>query len=445
MTKVMLAAIFRAALKLRTDQRGNVAVLTAMLLPALTGVMALGFEVSNWYLTKRSMQNAADAATLAAAINGSANYLAEARAVAAQYGFVDGVNNVTVTATNTATCPSGGNTCYSVTVTGLVPLYLSSIIGFRGDTSLNSHPQKRLSSTAVANFATAQVPVCLLALGQSGAQDIVTNGNPRANFSGCSVMANTSARCNGSNLNAPYGLAHGTNSGCGVIQLSGVPAVSDPFAAVAAANIPTNTCGSYPQEPAHKSDPALPTSNQWSGTQSLSGNVQVCGDLQLTGNVTIDAPAGAVLVIENGQLDTNGYTITTTSGSGVTVVFSGTNGGSYIHAPTGGGTIDIAAPTSGPWSGVAVVQDPNLTTGVDIASAGNSPTWDITGLVYLPNANVTMSGAVNKSSHGQSCFVMVMDEITINGTGDIAESGGCKAAGLTMPTATVPGRAQLVQ
>jgi hypothetical protein len=212
-----------------------------------------------------------------------------------------------------------------------------------------------------------------------------------------------------------------------------------------AGNIPTNMCGgSYPQGPAHHGDPALPSSNQWSGSKSLSGNVQLCGDLQLTGNVTINAPAGAVLAIENGQLDTNGYALTTSSGAGLTVVFSGTNGGSYAHAPTGGGTLDIAAPTSGPWSGVALYQDPNLTTGVNISAAGNSPTWDITGMVYLPHSSVTLSGAVNKSSNGQSCFVMVMDNITINGTGDVLESGGCRAAGLTMPTASVPGRGQLV-
>lgn len=288
-----------------------------------------------------------------------------------------------------------------------------------------------------------QVPLCLLALGTSGAQDIVTNGNPKANMAGCSVMANTSARCNGSNLGASYGLAHGTDAGCGIIQVSNVPVVTDPFAGLAA-NIPPNTCGSYPQEPAKHGDPALPSTNLWSGTQSLSGNVQVCGDLQLTGNVTINAPAGAVLVIENGQLDTNGYKLTTSSGSALTVVFSGTNGGSYTHAPTGGGTLDIAAPTSGVWSGVAIYQDPNLTTGVDIWAAGNSPTWAISGLVYLPHSSVTLSGAVNKSSNGNSSFVMVMDNIRINGTGDIAESGGCKPAGLNMPTATVPSRGQLV-
>jgi Putative Flp pilus-assembly TadE/G-like len=439
----LLARIVQSAFGLCVDRRGNVAVTTALLLPALMGGMGLGFEVSGWYVTKRSMQNAADAATLAAATNGSANYASEAKAVAAKYGFVDGVKNVTVTATNAATCPSGGNSCYSVTITGLVPLYVSMVIGFKGDAGANSSAQKQLSATAVANFTTTQVPVCLLALGLTGAQDIVTNGNPKANMAGCSVMANTSSRCNGSNLHAPYGLAHGTNSGCGVIQVSGVPTVTDPFSTLAN-NIPPNSCASYPQEPSHHGDPPLPAGNQWSGHQSLNGNVQFCGDLQLTGDVIIDAPAGAVLVIENGQLDTNGYKFATANGSALTVVFSGTNGGSYIHAPTGGGTIDITAPTSGAWSGVAMYQDPNLTTGVNISAAGNSPAWNITGLVYLPNSSVTLSGAVNKSSNGQSCFVMVMNDVTINGTGDITESGGCKPAGLTMPTASVPARPQLV-
>src|SRR5580693_7920604 len=105
-----------------------------------------------------------------------------------------------------------------------------------------------------------------------------------------------------------------------------------------ASNIPANTCSSYPQEPTKKNSPALPATNLWSGTQALMGNVQICGDLQLTGNVVVNAPSNAVLIIENGQLDTNGYSITTASGSGLTVVFSGTNSGSYTHAPTGGGT-----------------------------------------------------------------------------------------------------------
>ena len=56
---------------------------------------------------------------------------------------------------------------------------------------------------------------------------------------------------------------------------------------------------------------------------------------------------------------------------------------------------------------MALYQDPNLVdTGgnLDISAAGNTPTWDITGMVYLPNSTVTFSGAVNKASNGLSCF-----------------------------------------
>jgi Flp pilus assembly protein TadG len=430
--------------RFRTDRSGNIAVMMGFLFPIFAGTLGLGFEVSNWYRLKHAMKNAADAATIAAATNGGSNYDVEAKAVAAQYGFVNGVNNVSVVAANNATCPSGGNTCYGVTITGIMPLFLSQVVGFKGDAVVNGASGKSLSATSVAKQASASTQYCLLALGTSGATGITTNGAPKSNMAGCSLMSNNSATCHGHNLGADVGDAHGTNSGCGVKEHSNVPAVTDPYSYLAS-NIPTNTCSSYPQEPASKKDPALPASNQWTGTKSLSGNMIVCGDLQLSGNVTVTAPSsGAVLVIENGQLDTNGYTLQTSSGSGLTIVFSGT-GGSYTHAPTGGGTLDITAPTSGPWSGVAIYQDPSLSTGVDISAAGNSPTWDITGLVYLPHSSVTFSGAVNKSSNGQSCFVLVVDNVTINGTGGILAHGGCAAAGLkTMPTGGVAGRGSLV-
>jgi Flp pilus assembly protein TadG len=435
--------ISRRLSDLGRDRRGNVTVMMAFMLPPLLGALGLGFEIGNWYLTTRSMQNAADSAVVAAATNGGTSYATEARAVTAQYGFVDGTNNVTVSVTNTAACPAGGNTCYSVTITQPIPLFVAQVIGFRGNATLNSGPAQQLTATAGSQSSTQQYALCLLALAGSGAQGIRTNGAPKANLAGCNVMSNTSADCNGHNLQADNGLAHSTDSGCGVNQISNVPTVTDPYVGLAT-HIPTNACASYPQEPSKKKDPDLPASNLWSGSKSLSGNVQICGDLQLNGDVTIDAPSGAVLVIENGQLDTNGHTLNTTNGSALTVVFSGDGSIGYTHAPTGGGTLDFAAPTSGTWKGVAIYQDPNLSSGVDISAAGNSPTWNISGLVYLPHSSVTFSGAVDKSSNGQSCFVMVVDNITINGTGSILRTGSCAAAGVTMPVGTVPGRGQLV-
>ena len=395
------------------------------------------------------MQNATDSAAMAAASNGGANYDVEAKAVAANYGFVDGTNNVTVTASNTAACPSGGANCYSVTISSVVPLYLSQVIGYRGDTTVNGSDEKTLSSSAVAQQTTIQQPLCMLALNQSG-QSLRTNGAPNSNFTGCSVMSNSTSTCNGSTLNAVYGLAHGTNNGCGNIQQSNVPLVADPYYSLHS-SIPSNTCSSYPQEAKQGSSWSGGTS--LSGTQNYSGNVQFCGDIQLTGDVVINTPdnvTGATIVIENGQLDLNGHTFRTSSGSAVNIVFSGTSG-NYSHYPTdtaSGGVLNIEAPSGGDFPGVAIYQDPLLTSGLGLTYKGNNPTWDITGLVYLPNANVQISGDVGQSQYGADCFVMVAGSVLVNGTSNFyAQSPngvGCKQAGLKMPTATIAGRAKLV-
>src|SRR5882757_9078375 len=121
---MVLSSIVKHLRRLRADERGTVAVIMGVLIVPLVGALGLGFEVSNWYMTTRGMQNAADAAAIAAATNGGSNYDVEARAVAAQYGFVDGTNNISVRALDKQPCPSGGNTCYSVTISGFTPLLL---------------------------------------------------------------------------------------------------------------------------------------------------------------------------------------------------------------------------------------------------------------------------------------------------------------------------------
>jgi hypothetical protein len=425
------------------DERGNIAVITAILLPVLLGSLGIAFETANWYYVQRGIQNAADSAVIAAATNGTSSYATEAQAVAAQYGFTNGVGGVTVSVLNSVACPSGGSTCYSVSISKPVPLFLTQLLGYGGNSTYAGSPAQRLNATAVALQGTSPRVYCLLALAGSGAEGITSNGAPFANLQGCDVMSNTSATCHGHDLDAGHGDAHTTSSGCGAVQDSNMAVLPDPYYSLAA-NIPANTCSSYPQEPAKKKDPALPLTNQLSGSITWGATVVMCGDVQLTGDVALTtASPGTVLVIENGQLDTGTHTLQTLAGSGLTIIFSGTSATGYTHAPTGGGTLDIAAPTSGTWSGVAIYQDPSLTSGVDVSAAGNSPTWDITGLVYLPHSTVTFSGAVNKSSNGHSCFDLVVDNVTINGTGSILDEGECPQAGLTQPTAQVPNRGQL--
>jgi hypothetical protein len=228
--------------------------------------------------------------------------------------------------------------------------------------------------------------------------------------------------------------------------------------------IPANTCGttssSFPQEPSKPHDPALPASNIWGSSgvttpitltnlPTIANKGIVCGDLQLAGNVTVTSSsglAGSLLVIENGRLDTNGHTLKTASGSALTIIFTGPTvpGQSYNHYPadsTNSGTLDFMAPTSGTWKGIAIYQDPNLTSGIDFTYAGNNPTWNITGAVYFPHSSLAFKGVVNKSSNGASCLLLVADTVTMSGTASIepTTTASCLTAGVTLPTNNVGG------
>ena len=57
--RIKLAKIVGRLKRLGEDQRGTIAVMMAFLFPILIAGFGLGFEVTNWYLRGRLMQNAA--------------------------------------------------------------------------------------------------------------------------------------------------------------------------------------------------------------------------------------------------------------------------------------------------------------------------------------------------------------------------------------------------
>jgi len=263
------------------DRAGNIVIIVALVLPVLLGALGLGVEFGLWYLLERDMQNAADSASVAAA-NNKTNYRAEALAVAAHYGYVTGVEHVLVTVTGNAPCPSGELECYQVTISKPVALYLSRFVGFEGNTTVNGDPMQLVSSTALTRRPLEKRQYCLLTLaglpGQTSAQGVTCNGCPSADLADCNIMSNNDMRCTGSTTNADIGDAAGENRGCGNIQHSDMPPVTDPYANLASF-IPADPCGgTYPQA----SSGTLPATNRLSGTIFINGNVSLCGDVELT-------------------------------------------------------------------------------------------------------------------------------------------------------------------
>ena len=430
-----------SAKRIFAAQGGAVAPMTALMLVPILGAMALAVDVGYWYKTQRSMQSAADSAALAAAFSDDANYAGAAKGTATRLGYTDGTGSVTVVPERNGSvlCPTGvTGTCTKVTITDEASLWFAPIVGILG----NANGKQGLMAVAIARQSGAGGPasLCLTAYGTSGVTPAIqANGVPFANMAGCSIFSNNNMNCSGNNLGADYGIAVGTNTGCGITSVTGATPVADSFAALAS-NIP-----------ALKAAPCQP-SNNLSGNYTWSGTIHFCGNVTLTGNVTLNPPpagsADPIIVVDNGVFDTARKAFQSAAGAHATMIFTGTNASASSHYPTGqsggpapGSTLDINAPTTGTWKGIAIYQDPALTNNVSFTYAGNAPTWNITGMVYLPHASLTLSGAIGKSSNGYNCFALAVDNITINGTGNIFANpqSQCNSAGLTPPSTNLPG------
>lgn len=432
------------------DRAGNVGAMFALMLVPLIAVLGMATEGSSWFLVQRSAQNVADQAALAAARNGcdpaascatgGTTYVSEARAVAAKYAFQNGVNDTSVapsTATSPAPC-TGSSVCYVVTIQRKIPVNLLKVVGFTGDSATAAgDAAQNIYATAWAKRTSSTSEFCITTTSTSGSSFQV-NGGAQLNLTGCSVFSpNGGASCNGqtgSTISYAYvGSTGGSNDNCGTEVANTLPLL-DPYAGLAAANLPPslvqNCGGNFPKDGGPKT--VLPTSNQLGGALSFSSSSALCGDVKLVSDVTVTG--NSTLVIENGHLDLNGHTMRTADGASLTLVFSGTTAAGYDHFPMGaqGSVLNAAAPTSGPWSGVAIYQDPILTSGVNFTVSGSAPQYDISGLIYAPKATITISGAIDHATAGLACLAFFVYQVRINGTAAIFATPtiDCPRAGL---------------
>jgi len=103
------------------------------------------------------------------------------------------------------------------------------------------------------------------------------------------------------------------------------------------------------------------------------------GGMKLTGaNVTLNP--GTYYLQDNFEISGQ----STISGTGVTLVFTSSNGSSYAFAKIdGGANVTLTAPTSGTFAGIAMFGDRNMDQGRTFTFNGGS-TQNITGAIYIP-------------------------------------------------------------
>ena len=400
------------------NQHGGVAPLLALALMPIVGAVGAGVDYSRAAAVKDQVQAALDAAMLA----GGAADKSVWQTVALN-SFTSVVNPRDGQVNNPVFSQDAkGN--YVGKVSGKVPAKMAGLLGY---SELN------FDATSVVKPGGATDNACVLTLDKNGALSHVSmlfGGAPNISLAGCSARSNTSMNCNGHGGGANASWAAGTASGCSNSQ-SYVRQLPDIYESLAPKI--TKLCGNL------RSNTNWTVGTQPSSVKVVSGEgrteYHVCGDLTVAGSGDLlGSTTDSMLVIENGSLTLdNGAAIQL---SQTTLVLTGSNTvASSIQFPNGTGhtaTLGITPPTSetNAFRGVSVYQDPALTYRVD-NDWGPGATFNVDGVVYLPNANVELQGVA--ASHTNQCSKLVTGTFTTKGSVSLnfaQTSEGCKKIGM---------------
>jgi len=362
---------------LNRNQKGAVAAMFAVMLPAFIGALGLAIDTGATYEQNRRMQTAADAAALAAAqeVRGE-NYDGvqnAAYAGARQNGFEpapDAGINVEVHRPPTTGAFKGDSEYVEVIVTQPQPLYFMRLF---------KEAPEDIRARAVAG--TQPGDTCILTLNKTAQASFDAGGNATLRLQDCGVTVNSS--------NSRAGIANGSS----IVEAAHISIVGgysgsnfnpEPFTGADAIDDPL---GSFVMPAAGG---CTFTEKQVIMTTTTLNPGNYCGGIEVRSQAAVTFNPG-VYYLTGGGLNANAGAIL--NGEGVTFV-------NTEKKPTykydvvwinGGAGINLSAPTSGPWQGILFYQDPKITsTKTNIFNGGAD--MQLKGIVYFPTTSTKFSG-----------------------------------------------------
>jgi Flp pilus assembly protein TadG len=401
-------------LPLWKDQRGSIAVMTAVFLLFLTGILGFAIDAGSWAVAQRALQGAADGAAYSAessylttgstltSAQEAINIVTQAEGITAAQGFVGGastrnstgVQNATTLVTVTVNQPPKAGPCAGVNtppcnteieviVTQPQPRFFSG---------LYQAANPAVAARAVAGQTQGKGPGCVLALNNTAAGAVAVGGNGTLNAINCDVAANsTSSKAisvtgSGSLTTPDCTVAGATlNATPGCFSVTTGQTTADPYAGVA-----------FPAKPATCN--ALPATPQGGGTAASP----ICYDtVKINAGATVTFPAGVYYI-------TGGFTINgggTVNGTGVTFFIDK----SAKVTINGNAIVNLTAPTTGPTSGIVFFGDP---AGSNTNKLDGGAGMSINGAIYFRTQTVDYIGTANSAS---VCTQLIADTVSISG------------------------------
>lgn len=393
------------------NNRGGVAIYVGLTLLVTIGLITLGTDATFLLLKHRQMQSAADGAALsgarALATGYPANYAMQARAVASAAGFTDGVDGVAVTV-NSPPAVSKINADADGAVEVIVSQPQTRIL-------LGLFRSGIFSVGAMAVAAnTSAYEYCFLALGTTGSPATFVANNAVVANPDCGVAVNSNgspALTLGENaiINGPVSVV-GQWSLSNNAQLAGTPNVQN--ASPVVNPYEDLTIGTVPA--------CISTSGTVNGTKTLPAG-HYCSGFNFKNSSTVTLSAGTYYV-DTSFVTGNGVTIKATAG--VTIIIRG----NYAISLGNGNVINLTAPTSGTFAGIAFYSP----TATATQTFSNNVNVNVQGVFYFPEGTVNFNN--NAATTTSRCTLIVAKYINISnnatlnndcaGTGVLPIGGG---------------------
>lgn len=394
------------------DTRGSVILLAAILFPVVIGGLGLWVETGYWYHMQRRVQHIADVSAHAAGVriragDTKAQATAAARYIATQAGF-PATGTLTVNIPPLSGAKKGSPNAIEV---------ILSENHDRWFTALFEGGQVALAGRAVT-VIEGDATACMLALSGSASGAVTVSGSTDVTLTGCDVASNSVAtnsfNMGGLGASITTGCVHAVGgasvtsglhlSGCAAVKTNAARA-RDPYADLAEPAI-IGACQSK-----NVGNNKTPTTLTPTDAHPLGGglkSMRFCSGFDLRGEVTLSP---GLYIIEGGSLTVNGGSLTSTtaaklSGSGVTIYLAP----SVDMKLNGNVTLNLAAPTSGPLSGILFFGSRSATTASHIINGSSGSIMQ--GAVYTPASAIQYSG---DSAGTNGCTQVIASTITLTG------------------------------
>lgn len=262
---------------------------------------------------------------------------------------------------------------------------------------------------------TGDESICILSLNRTASRAFNLAGSSVTDVNECTVGVNSShnsgARIGGTASitmeclqvvgDVYVGNSATVNPNCDALK-TGTNVIEDPYAHISAPNLATY--------PATCSTPAQISPNEWAMSPG-----RYCTDMAFN---TLVRMTPGVYIIDGADLKLYGGSAHL-QGEGVSIFLM--NGGS-LTSLNGGAEIELSAPKTGDYKGVAVFSDPvTQPAGQVIKINGNSDSA-IEGLMYFPTQTLEYGG---NSTGSSECTLLVADQIELTGNAEF-KTTSCK-------------------